>query len=80
MANENASAKSKKSTVNTIDEAFAKIEEKIEAMKGENVSLEEAFDCFQEGMQLVQYANHSIDQVEKKVKLIMENGEEEDFD
>ena len=80
MADVTLKVTKKDSSVKSIDDAFAKIEEQIEAMKGEDVSLEEAFDCFQKGMKLVGFAEASIDKVEKQVKKILNNGEEEDFE
>ncbi len=64
----------------TIEEAFAKVDEKIKALEEEEVTLEESFKFFEEGMELLKYCNESIDKVEKKVQKIMQDGQTEDFE
>ena len=57
----------------TLNEAFAKLEEVTKRLESADISLEESFAVYQEGMQLLKYCNDSIDKVEKKV--LMLNGE-----
>lgn len=57
----------------TLNEAFAKLEEITKRLESADISLEESFAVYQEGMQLLKYCNESIDKVEKKV--LMLNGE-----
>ena len=57
----------------TLNEAFAKLEEITKRLESADISLEESFAVYQEGMQLLKYCNDSIDRVEKKV--LMLNGE-----
>ena len=64
----------------SVEEAFAQVDEKIKALEKEDVTLEDSFKFFKEGMDLLKYCNDSIDQVEKKVQKIMANGETEDFE
>lgn len=64
----------------TIEEAFAAVDEKIKALESEDVSLEDSFTFFKEGMELLKHCNDSIDKVEKKVQKIMEDGNTEDFE
>ena len=63
----------------SIDESFDLIEKKIEAMKSDDISLEEAFDRFKEGLDLLKLAQSKIDTIEKKVLLISSEGEVKDF-
>ena len=64
----------------SIEETFALIDEKIEQLEDEDVSLEDAFKGFREGMELVKYCEGAIDKIEKKVQKITENGEMADFE
>ena len=54
--------------------------EKIKALEEEDVTLEQSFKFFEEGMELLKYCNESIDKVEKKVQKIMQDGQTEDFE
>ena len=64
----------------SIEEAFAQVDEKISALEKEDVTLEDSFRFFKEGMELLKFCSDSIDKVEKKVQKIMADGEMEDFD
>lgn len=58
----------------TIEENFAKIEETIEKLEEEGISLEDAFLAYSEGMKLLKTCNDQIDKVEKKVLKLAEDG------
>jgi exodeoxyribonuclease VII small subunit len=64
----------------TIEEAFGEVDEKIKALEKSDVSLENSFKLFKEGMDLLKYCNDSIDKVEKKVQKVMSDGQTEDFE
>ncbi len=64
----------------TIEEAFSQVEDKIKALENDEASLEDSFKLFKEGMDLLKYCNDSIDQVEKKVQMIIGDGQTEDFE
>ncbi len=65
----------------SIEQAFSKIEEKITELQKDDVSLEDSFKLYQEGMNLLKYADEAIDKVEKKVqKISAESGTLEDFE
>ncbi len=64
----------------TIEEAFSEVDERIKALEKSDVSLEESFKYFKEGMDLLKYCNDSIDKVEKKVQKVMADGRTEDFE
>ena len=57
----------------TLKEAFTKLDEVTRKLESADISLEDSFLVYQEGMQLLKYCNDSIDKVEKKV--LMLNGE-----
>ena len=63
----------------TIEENFAKIEETIEMLEGEDISLEDSFLVYQKGMELLKKCNQAIDKIEKKVLVLEEDGETHEF-
>ena len=62
-----------------LEEAFEKLEKTVEALEREDISLEESFRIYQEGMELLKKCNLEIDQVEKKVLVLNEDGESHEF-
>lgn len=63
----------------TTEEAFEQLEELIEILDNPELSLEEAFAAYKDGMELLKHCNESIDAVEKRVKALSEEGELYDF-
>ncbi len=59
----------------TIEENFAKIEETIEKLEQDDISLEEAFVAYSDGMKLLKECNDQIDKVEKKVLKLASDGQ-----
>ena len=64
----------------TIEQAFAAVDEKIKSLESGDTTLEDSFNLFKEGLDLLKYCNDSIDKVEKKVQKIMDDGSMEDFE
>ena len=62
-----------------LEEAFEKLEKTVEALEREDISIEESFRIYQEGMELLKKCNLEIDQVEKKVLVLNEDGESHEF-
>ena len=58
-----------------LEDNFFKIEEVIEKLEAEDISLEDAFAAYSEGMQLLKTCNDQIDKVEKQVLKLTEDGE-----
>ena len=58
----------------TIEENFTKLEQTLEILESEEVSLEEAFAAYTEGMKLLKICNDQIDKVEKQVLKLSEDG------
>ena len=52
----------------SIEDAFAKVQELLSEMSKEDVTLEQAFSDYEEGMKLIRYCNGKIDSVEQKVQ------------
>ena len=63
----------------SVEESFELLDEIVEKMEDEDITLEESFAAFEEGMKVLKAANSKIDEVEKKVKVINGNGELDDF-
>jgi len=62
-----------------LEEAFEMLEETVAALEREDISLEESFRIYKNGMELLKKCNQSIDMVEKKVLVLNENGETNEF-
>ena len=63
----------------SLEEAFAQIEEVIAHLETEEITLEQSFQEYNKGMLLLKHCNATIDQVEKKVLQINENGGLDEF-
>lgn len=63
----------------TLEENFSKLEEIIEKMQRQDVSLEESFALYEQGMKTLKNCNKKIDAVEKKMLKMNEAGELEEF-
>lgn len=59
----------------SLEESFQQLDDIIEQLEQEDVSLEESFRLYQTGMKLIKTCNASIDKVEKKI-IILEKEEE----
>lgn len=59
---------------------FSTLEELIEQLEAEDISLEEAFTAYSKGMNLLKQCNDQIDRVEKQVMKLNEEGELEPLD
>ena len=62
-----------------LEEMFKDLEELIGKMENEEITLEQTFDLSNNGMELLKKCNLSIDEVEKKVLVLDENGETDEF-
>ena len=62
-----------------LEEMFKDLEELIGKMENEEITLEQTFDLYNYGMELLKKCNLSIDEVEKKVLVLDENGETDEF-
>lgn len=62
-----------------LEENFARLEELIGKLEQEDISLEEAFMTYSEGMAVLKQCNGQIDRVEKQVLMLNEAGQLEEF-
>ena len=53
--------------------AIEKLEKIVSKLESGDVPLEEAIDLFQEGMRLSQFCTQKLEQVERKIEMLMEN-------
>ena len=59
--------------------AFYRIEALLEKLQDKDVTLEESFGLYQEGMGLLKLCNENIDHVEKQMLQIDEEGQTHEF-
>ena len=62
-----------------LEEAFDRIEALLEKLQDKDVTLEESFGLYQEGMGLLKLCNETIDHVEKQMLQIDEEGQTHEF-
>ena len=53
---------------NTIEENFEEIQNIITAMQGEEMTLNESFEQYKKGLELVKNCNDQIERIEKEVR------------
>ncbi|MEG0216157.1 MAG: exodeoxyribonuclease VII small subunit [Hungatella sp.] len=58
----------------TIEQTFEELENLVGTMESGHSSLEESFACYEIGMKLVKECSKKIDQVEKKITILTEEG------
>lgn len=62
-----------------LEEMFDRLDQVIGTLEGEDLSLEEAFGLYDQGMKLIRRCNQTINEVEKKILVLDENGEKHEF-
>ena len=63
-----------------LDQILSNLETTITSLEREDISLEDSFKEYQKGMEMLKLCNTTIDKIEKKVQIIMEDGEKVDFE
>lgn len=63
----------------SLEELFESLDGVVARLEGEDVSLEESFQLYQKGMEMLKECNETIDTVEKKVQILDEDGETHEF-
>ena len=63
----------------TLEAVFQELDEVVKKLEGEDVSLEESFQLYHKGMDLLKVCNEKIDTVEKKMMILDENGEAQEY-
>ena len=62
-----------------LEENFSRLDQLVELLESEDISLEESFQIYKNGMELLKKCNQSIDMVEKRVLVLNEDGETNEF-
>ena len=63
----------------TLEEAFVRLDQMLEKLSDRDTALEESFQVYAEGTQLLKYCNEKLDKVEKKMLMLSEEGELNEF-
>lgn len=64
----------------SIEESFECLDDILDKLEDPDISLEDSFALYEKGMKVLKGATEAVDEVEKKIRLIDDNGEEEDFE
>lgn len=64
----------------SLEETFQELSNIIEKMQEREVTLEESFSLYEQGIRKLKLCNEKIDSVEKKMLLLNQQGELEAFD
>jgi exodeoxyribonuclease VII small subunit len=59
----------------TFEEALKRLEEILQQLEQGDLPLEMALKTFEEGMRLVRFCGNKLDEVEKKVEILLQNEE-----
>lgn len=63
----------------SLETVFEQLDEIVEQLEAEDVSLEDSFGLYHKGMDLLKVCNEKIDMIEKKMMMLDENGEQHEF-
>ena len=66
-------------TEQSLETVFEQLDEIVEQLEAEDISLEDSFGLYHKGMDLLKVCNEKIDTIEKKMVMLDENGEEHEF-
>lgn len=64
----------------SLEENFKGLEEILDRLESDDISLEDAFRAYSSGMELLKLCNDQIDRVEKQVLKLTEEGQMEVFE
>ena len=60
-----------KPRTNDFEKAFQQLEKIVQRLEGEELSLDESLRLFEEGISLSRFCNTRLEEVEKKIELIL---------
>lgn len=63
----------------SLEEVFEQLDQIIKNLEETSVSLEDSFQLYHKGMELLKICNDKIDTVEKKMLILDENGEQHEL-
>ena len=56
---------------NDFEKAFQQLEKIVQRLEGEEIPLDESLQLFEEGIRLSRFCNQKLEEVEKKIELIL---------
>jgi len=62
-------------TEKTFEEALSDLEKIVEELENGELTLEQSLERFQKGIELSKYCNKRLDEVERKISILIENEE-----
>ena len=62
---------------NNIEDNFKELDELLEKMQDEEVSLDESFEMYKKGIEIVKDSNEQIDKIEKQIEVLEEESGDE---
>lgn len=62
-----------------LENIFDELDQVVSQLESTNVSLEDSFQLYNRGMELLKECNDKIDAVEKKMLILDENGEQHEL-
>lgn len=65
--------------VETYEESYQKLEDIIESMENGDLTLDESIKNYEEGVKILNKLYKKLNAVEGKIKIVKENGEEQNF-
>lgn len=63
----------------SLEQTFEELEKVVEQLESDEISLEDSFASYKKGMDMVASCNDYIDRVEKKVMVLNDEGELDEF-
>ena len=63
----------------TLEESFRELDSLIQAMEDREISLEDSFLKYKQGMELLKTCSQKIDRVEKQMLIVNDRGEADEF-
>ncbi len=60
---------------NDFEKAFQQLEKIVKRLEGEELSLDESLRLFEEGIRLSRFCHQKLEQVEKKIELILSDAQ-----
>jgi len=63
----------------SLEEAFVQLDQMIIKLEARDITLDESFMIYNEGMLLLKHCNDQIDKVEKKMLVLSGDGETDEF-
>lgn len=60
----------------SFEKALERLETIVEEMEAGSLSLEKMMKCFEEGMKLIKFCTEKLNEVEKKVEILIKKGDQ----